>query len=371
MARSTIRSRDRRPSPAGLLLLALILLGSAPARGGTLDIGVRLTSIYDDNLLEYSSRDLQEFFKRVNPPRFDIETSDDLSFVSRLEATWSGEAAHAPSLQLHASDSRQLRNGIRDHQSYGLRLAKSFASHQSFTLALGYLPRYYLRTLWEDDRPVPYRKLPRYQPAEYRQYSLAAAYGRRVAGLGVRLDWEHRRTDYLDGFPERDSNSDSLDLSISPRGLGRLRFSLRAGFRRVAARGSDGDESATPDDPDISSHTYGAGIAASYSLRRDRPSLRVRQALDYHVRTFGTTDVRDALHFGRQDRAFSGNWGLVLGLGSQFQIRGSYELALQRTGALPDATESGADAGDFTAHRVSLGLGWTFRPGGDGDVEAE
>ncbi len=376
-----VRSKTRRAeaglrrwiaAAAFLAVAAFLVVAPVPARSGSLEYGFRLTSLYDDNLLEYSARDLEEFLKGINPPRFDLETSDDLSFQSRFELAWRGDTRRPVTWQLHATDSRQLRNSLRTRQSYSFRVRAPLRDQGSVSLSLGYLPRYYLRTLWEDDLPVPYRKLPRYRPAEYRQYSLGASCARRVLGLRTRVSFDHHRSNYLDGFPERDSNSDSVDLSLSPRGLGALRVGLRGGYRRVAARGSDGDEAASsPDDPDVSSHSIGIGGSLTWVLRDEMPTLSMRQSLDYHVRSFTTTDSRDLFHYRREDRAFTGNWEFILGLGGEWKLRGSYELAEQRTGSLPDASESGADAGDFTSHRVSLGLGWTFRGsrGDEGDDE--
>lgn len=355
-----------------LPVVALITLAAAPARSGSLEYGFRLTSVYDDNLLDYSARDLDEFLKGINPPRFNLETSDDLSFQSRFELTWRGSSRRPVTWQLHATDSRQLRNALRTHQSYSVRVRTPLAGQGSVSLSLAYLPRYYLRTLWEDDLPVPYRKLPRYRPAEYRRYGLGASITRRLPGLRARFSFDHHRSNYLDGFPERDSNSDSVDLSVSPRGLGALRGSFRGGYRRVSARGRDGDETASaPDDPDVSSHSIGIGGSMTWVLRDEMPTLLLRQALDYHVRSFTTQDTKDLFHYRREDRGFTGNWGFILGIGGEWKLRGSYELAEQRTGSLPDASESGADAGDFTSHRVSLGLGWSFRGtrGDEGDDE--
>ncbi len=328
------------------------------------DFGAGIAVTYDDNILLYSERDLFAFRYRLNPPRFNLETTDDLILAPYAEIAWESRSSRPSSVLARAVVNRYATNTIRDNFEYLLQYRAWLSRRWRLTLAGTFLPSYYARRYVDDDLPVPFPELPRYRDAKYRQTGAATSLEWRPArAWRGQLGLEYRRRDFLgDGFRERDENRYALRLSVRPPRAGRVTARLRGSYGRALARTEDGDEAGgPPDDPDVSTRSVAGGVSLEYLARSVGPIIVLRQALDFESRPYTTTDASDTQRFGRSIHETDLDWDLALGISRNWQISASYAITWQRlTGSLSNI-QTFTDAASYNRQRVSIRLGWTSR----------
>lgn len=336
--------------------------GDAPA-ASCLDFGAGIATTYDDNILAYSERDLFAFQYRLNPPRFSLETTDDVILSPYVEVAWEPDSTRSTSVVARFEANRYATNTIRNNVESSLQWRTWPGRRWRVTVSGNFLPSYYMRRYIDDDVAVPYPQLPRYRDGKYRQTGAAANVEWRPGGSWRgQLGYDYHRRDFLRAFPERDQNRHAVKLSVRPPRYRQFEARLRAEYGRAVARARDGDEAGgPPDDPDISTRTLAAGLTLEWTPRRRDPSITLRQVLDYEDRRYTTNDILDTQRFGRSIHETDLEWELAYEFSSHWQATGSYGIDLQRlTGPLTNL-DTFTDAGSYNRHQVSVSLGWTSR----------
>ena len=84
-----------------IAVAALGMLGSAPSSGWaaarqSLNLTAGIASWYDNNLLQYSDRQISQFESGLLPNRFAITTRDDLILNPSLGLTWELDQGRGP-----------------------------------------------------------------------------------------------------------------------------------------------------------------------------------------------------------------------------------------------------------------------------------
>src|SRR5882672_3020020 len=90
------RSRRARRCPgahrgrnAGLVMAALCAAAPAlAAQGQSLELAAGVSTVYDNNLLQYSDHQIAQFESGLFPNRFSIRSRDDVTFNPSLALTW-------------------------------------------------------------------------------------------------------------------------------------------------------------------------------------------------------------------------------------------------------------------------------------------
>jgi hypothetical protein len=347
-----------RACRAAALMLAMVGAGRAQ-EARAWDFGTGIGVAYDDNILSYSERDLFAFRYRLNPPRFALETTDDLVFSQYVEATWEADSSRGTSALARVVADRYSRNTICNDLELLLLARTRVTRRWRLSLAATHLPSHYIRRYVDYDMIVPYPELPRYRDAKYRQTGVAASVERRLVGSWrEQLGYEYERRDFLDAFPERDQDRHELRLSVRPPRLGRLAARIRGGYGRALARGRNWN----PGDgrPDISTRSLSAGLTFEWAVPLAR-RITLHQAVDYEDRKYTTRDTLDTQRFGRSIHEWDLDWELVKGLSRQWEIAASYGLVLQRLTGPQTNLQIFTDAASYNRQRVSVRIGWTTR----------
>jgi len=345
-----------------LVLAAACGYGVSPARSWDFSAGI--TTTYDDNILNYSERDLFAFRYRLNPARYALSTTDDLVLSPYLEVFWEPDSTRSNSVRARLEFNRYATNTIRNNLETEIQWRTRPFRRWRLSFTGTYLPSYYVRRYIDDETIVPFPELPRYRDARYRQIKGEASVEWRPAkAWRGQFDYEYGRRDYLELFAERDQDRHALRLSLRPPPLeGVVVARLRGAYGRVLARAWDGDEvGGVPDDPDVSDRRFGGGLTLEWTARRRQPSITLRQAVDYEARRYTTRDTSDSQRFGRSLRETNLDWELAFGLSRHWEVAGSYGIDVQRlTGSLSNI-ETFTDAASYNRHRLSLKVGWTPR----------
>ena len=371
------------PRVATALLVALVAWAAALpvfAAEQALRLEIGISTLYDDNILDFSPDQLREFDPVGQPRRFATETTDDILLVPSLALGWEldegGGRRHA--LRVRGEADSHVRNGTADDRTWSGRWRESFAGGRRLTLGYSVLPRYYLRQLLDEDAPAGPGDA-RYRRAEFALHIASASWTQRAGGprrLSLGYQFERRR--YNADFRERDSDAHQGVVGFGWRGLpGRGAIDLRGGYRTSHARGEDGDDApgTVPDDADLSYHGALAGVAGRVDFAQAR-AVRLGGDLAYELetRTFISDRPLDRYHFGRSDVLQAVELGLRAALPPHWSLRVFYRLE-DNTARLGAGAPASSEVGSYRDNQVGLTLAWSgdiWRRGGDtGEDDAE
>ena len=348
----------------GLLLAAAACAGVAPvaraAQGNSLLLNPRLSTYYDDNILQYSDGQIADFEGSFHPDRYSIESVDDVVFVPSLAATWAQDRGRARRQALRARFEGDYhgRNGTADFHSASIALSESWARDRELSLSYYWLPSFYLRQLFDEDVVPPYPGLTKYRRADFSLQIASIEWTQRLRRrLLVTLGYQFEGRNYNHDFDERDSDLHQGVLDLSLVRL-RRRGSVHAGgaYRDSRARRNDGD--AAPD-PDVSYHGMSLWAGGRMELWR-AGSWRLLGDLGYELetRTYTSTVTTDRYHYGRDDVRNAIEVGLRTAYRPHWSLRGFYRFQ-DNTATLGLAAPPAADAGSYRENQVGFAIDWT------------
>jgi hypothetical protein len=357
----------RMPSWPGAL--AALCLGLAPTAGAAtppahpnglrVRVEVRLGTVYNSNILQYSDPDQTAFRHHDPASRFAIRSIDDAAFrgsgsVALSRQTFGGRNASLTYTYFRTSYSR---NPVNDDESHRVSLRQSLRRTGWVELNYRHGPPAYLRHLWDVDFQSPYQSYPRYQPAYVASRELAVEAGYRPAPLwAVAAGVSAGRSDYNAAFEERDAHDWG---AVATADLGREAgptLTLAPSFTRRAARGTDPSHPGVPDAEraDISFREWGVSLTAKlpdHAVRRVPVEVRVQ--LSAARRSFTSHRLLDTSHRGRVDNSWAASINLERAIARGISCYGQARYVSQSTRGATDAT--GAD--DTAAYTQFVGGG--------------
>lgn len=348
-----------------LLLAASLSAGVAPVEAAEhskrVVIGTGLSTLYDDNVLQYSGDQIALFTSGLNPERFSIESVHDMVWRPSLTLGLESRTGDGRGFDLSLRGRGEFhgKDKTADFRSISAEWRQLFSRRSSLALRAYHLPHFYLRQLFDDDAPAV--------PTHYRRAEFALTLGSltwrqrvaRATWAGLSYQYEHRV--YNAEFVERNSNTQEGVAEVTWTRLPRRgSFGVHGGYRRADARATDGDEApgVPADDPDIGYHGLIAGVDGRMDLaRRGRSRVGASLSYEYGTRDFTSDVPTDRYHFGRNDRDHLAQAGLRWSR-PRWSVQGfySYERNIAHLGAAAPPT---TDVGTYTQNRVGLSLDWS------------
>lgn len=355
----------RHATTASLVALAMVTgLTVAHAAGQSLNLRAGLTTLYDDNILQYSDAQLQAFDPTLNPARFAIETPGDAVFHPSLALGWEIDRGHGRrhALGLRTEGDYHGRDGTADFHSIGADWRESFQHERRLSLGYYFLPNYYLRQLYDEDwTAVP--AAVRYHPAQFDLHIASAGWSER-AGRDRRLDlaYQFERRSYDADFRERDSDTHQGTVRFGWRRLPRgSQIDLWSGLRMSHAAGNDGDDTlgVVPDDADISYHGVLGGAGGRMDLAK-AGAWSFLGDLSYQIetRSFVSDRTADRYHFGRHDLLNAVEVGVRGVHASRWSLRAFYRFE-NNAATLGSSAPPSSDVGSYRENQVGLAITWS------------
>src|SRR5262249_47506421 len=121
----------------GVLATVMALLGmAAPARavgGQSLDLAVGLSSLYDDNILQYSPTQLDVFASGLRPSHFSISSAGDEVYSPYAVLGW--EWDRGSGIRLKWSGNFHQRNATADNRSWSSSWHESFGGSSRLSIS--------------------------------------------------------------------------------------------------------------------------------------------------------------------------------------------------------------------------------------------
>ncbi len=349
----------------GAAACAAVLVAAAPpaqsASGHSLDLAIGVSMIYDDNFLQYSDSQILMFESGLNPDRFSIQTTDDLLGLPSVALTWSQRRheGRSRSIRIRWSGEFHKENKTADFPSYGATYRESFSRKSRLTLAGYWLPRYYIRQLFDEDFIPPFPGLSRYRRAEF-SLAIGSAAWRQRLGMRSRAEIEYQleHRGYNPDFTERTSDTHQVALDFERYRLpGRGTLDLLGGYRISNAKGVDAD--GLQDDPDVSYRGVIAGLDWGVELKR-RKAWRLGADVSYALGTRAyTSDLpSDRYHYRRHDVSHTAGVGVRWSLRPHWALRGLYQFE-HNSANLGASAPAGSEQGSYSENRVGLAVEWS------------
>ncbi|MEO7736398.1 MAG: hypothetical protein ABIY55_35900, partial [Kofleriaceae bacterium] len=203
---------------AGLTLTLVAAPAVQAARGQSVNLTTRVSSFYDDNFLQYSGDQLQDFQLALHPDRYSIKSSDDLILNPSLAMAWDLDSGRERrhSLRLKGEGNFHRKNRTADFHSLSIGWRESWSRDRRLNLSWYVLPRYYLRQLFDDDAVPVSAGLTKYRRADLRLHIASADWSQRIArNVLLDLGYQYENRDYNHDFDERDSGLHQGEVGVS------------------------------------------------------------------------------------------------------------------------------------------------------------
>jgi hypothetical protein len=344
----------------------MTLLPAAPAaagRGQSVNLSAGVTSLYDDNVLEYSDNQLRVFADGLHPLRYAVKSTDDVVFEPELALTWQLDQGRGRrhALRWRGEGDFHARNGTADFRSMSLRWTESFSRDRRFSAGYYRLADFYVRQLRDEDLPAALGDS-RYRRAQFDLQIASASWQQRLGRrTQVGVAYQHEDRSYNQEFRERDSGTHQGEVRL---GWARLPkrggLDLHLGYRSSDADGTDGDEATgIRDDDDVSYKGIEGG--ADYRLEFTRRGRwRVGGDLGYGLETrkYDSDLPADTYHFGRSDLLHAFEAGLRLGYRPHLALRGFYRFT-NNTASLSTVAPPTSDSGSYRVNQAGLAVEWS------------
>ena len=346
-----------------LLLSSCLATQALASRGQSVSLSAGLSSVYDDNFLQFSDNQLADFASGLHPLRYSVESTDDGLFAPDAAITWQLDegSGRRHALRLRAAGDYRAHNPTADHFAAGARWTESFARGRRFTAGWYFVNNFYLRQLRDEDLPVALGDY-RYQRAQFDLNIYSAAWRQRL-GRSMHADVAYQFEDrhYVPAFQERNAGTHQPEVRVDwdhlPRQGG---IEVHGGYRLSHAQATDGDEiGGVHDDDDLSYHGYESGIAGHMEFHRQRRwGFGGDLATELETRNYDSDRTADRYHYGRHDIMYAVEAGLRLAYRPHWGFRAFYRFesnAASLSAFAPPASESGS----YRQNVVGLEIDWS------------
>lgn len=322
---------------------------------------LEIEGTYDDNIMEYSSREIYELNNAVHPTKYVVTNSADAvgSIRLRLDLTPPiSDPAFRTRLRFRVTDDAYRTNPVRTHHTWGIELNQKFYGRNYLLLRYTNLPDLYLRNLFYHRYRLLSRFPSHYDRAVITKNEYSAEIGRSLSGaLRLALNYEFNKVEYPAAFTERDNRYHALTVETDYRATRALRVSLDYTY---ALRWADGRESFT--DPaydslaDISSQYHRIEVRGVYDAKRLLGvPLTFQASTAYERQGFLSGKTGDIYHYGRSDNYWKAAAEIGYDLTENVGFFVHYIWEQNRT----NLGETG-DAGSFQTHIIGTGAEFSF-----------
>ncbi|MHB8837227.1 MAG: hypothetical protein ACYC9Y_16175 [Candidatus Methylomirabilia bacterium] len=274
-----------------MLCAAALLTAPAPVRGagGSFDVRLGAEVRYDYNVFEYSDAD-RNLFDPARERFRGLGSVDDWVVAPRARVEYRWRGTYDTRLALAGAWAFYESNGVKDYQSFSLRLARKLPWDAELTLRYSLVPRFFFKRLAD-----PPGQTGTYADATFRIDTFRAALGKRITDRIELAGWgQLERSNYNAAFDERDITKLGGGADITVKAAGWLRLRAGASLEEGVARGENDPATGS----DISYWLWAAHVSSQVRIS-DRVSFGVGYAREQ--KHFTTGLINDRSHYRRRD----------------------------------------------------------------------
>jgi hypothetical protein len=293
----------------------------AYAKNRSWEFNFGLGAGYDDNVLNYSDADLDQFDSTTvdSSGQFGIESKDDFILSPHAGIVYKTKAInHALHIGLDAGYNVFTKNEVKDYGNFGLWFREYLRKEAYLQFSATYTPDYYYRNLFLNSGE--------YAKAQYDKIGLGAKVMSTVAkGITGSLSYRYENRNFNDLFNERDlkSNNFNAELIYQPK----RSYKIWGGYEYTIARGSGRDNSLDRRDVSYDSFLFWLG-SRLYLNGLSNKKINVGATASYKNTLFQTDKLtaEDRYRFGRKDN----RWSVTISANHDLNKRASVGFLVNR-----------------------------------------
>lgn len=284
------------------VLAVFILIKPAPsdAKDPAWDFQFNLSAGYDDNVLNYSDADLDQF-DSVNVDssgKFGIDSKDDFIISPKAEIVLKTRAfKHSMHIGLNAGYNVFTKNDIKNYGIFGLWLREYLRKNAYLQISGAYIPEYYYRNLFSGDGS--------YEKAQYFKTGFGVKFLSSIyKGLDGSVSYRFENRDFNRVFDERDlkANNFNVELIYQPKHY----YKFWGGYEFIVARGAGRDNESDNRDVSYDAFLFWLGSRLYFSGLSGK-DMNIGTTVSYKNTLFQTDKLtpEDRYRFGRKDNRWS------------------------------------------------------------------
>ncbi len=362
-----------------ILLLSLFLFSGLNAFAQTkkkkkekhFEVGIGLSTIYDNNILKYSDKYIERFLNNQDTGRFHIESYDDVIINQSAEvaATYRIIGDLKTRFNVNYFFNAYAVNGIKNWYFVNIGLQQFITKKASFKIFYNYIPRFYVRHFRDEDWVNVYG----YTPETFVQFAFAKEnYGFWIQNTffkntRVKLDLDYSKYYHNKHYTEYDCKNIIVGVNLYQPLHKKVRLELGYEYEHSDAKGYDepGETREGADDADATYQEYGFVLGVDWKLpeiKKKENDLEV--ILAYQKRYYLSEHYleEDREHVSRIDDNFQLVVNYNFNLNKSFTLGAFYKYYLRDTDSESDINRiylSGEK--DYNQSQVGLQLTYDIK----------
>ncbi|MBI5214503.1 MAG: hypothetical protein HY960_01985 [Ignavibacteriae bacterium] len=334
-----------------------------------------VTQYYNDNILDYSAKDLSKFNNfeteyraaldtsarnaRLLKQKFSIDKQDDAITALRIRGGISTEfiTNNPTTFRFRMARSLYAHSPIKNYTSFGFEARQRFLKKYYFSFGYSQLPEYYLRNLQYKDYSYPKSSINYVKnvQASLKKNSLEFEIGGNLTSkLFSSLQFDIEQTSYNREFEERNSTTNVFALDGSYKLTRAMKLNLDYTYSNAKADGSDNPDTNIADVTNYS-HRFNAGAEVELKRATKLP-LQWKFVVVYESQSYTSEKPTDKFHLGRKDNFYKIFTEIEYTVLKNINLSLNYFWEENTTNL-----EETSDAGSYQSHQVGLGVEYLFR----------
>ena len=306
-----------------LLILIMLSLVLCQAKGLNFESEFDFDLSYDNNILNLSEADQDQFENNDKPEKYQIESLDDLimGFRYKLKAKHYWLGGHTQVLDVGIAYKKYLTNEVRDNITISTGVEQYFSSKLSANILYSYTPEIYLRQYHSvlDDE---------YHEFVYAKNGLRAELvWKMFSKLSLKYRFEYSQLYYNEWFTEYDTGVLTNNLYLNWNITKRLSTEFRYG-----RRSSDADADAAFSNPAeievIKDASYEGNIySINLKCRKFISNFTLNLGYSLNEKFFDSEFEKDIYHEERDDYTHAASASVLIPLakGLKMVVHANYE----------------------------------------------
>jgi hypothetical protein len=282
------------------LFFMIIPRSAVDAKRPVWDFNFSLGAGYDDNVLNYSDADLDQFDSLAadSSAKFAIDSKDDYIISPRAEIILKTKALkHSLHIGFNAGYNIFSKNDIKNYGSFGFWFREYLNKKAYCQLSGSYIPNYYYRNL--------FLSAGKYEKAHYDKFGLGAKFLTAIyRGFSGSVSYRYENRDFNRIFDERDLKTNNFSSELIYRS--KQSFKCWGGYEFSIARAAGRNDFTDRRDVSYDAFLFWVGSRLYFKGINDK-NMNAGAMVSYKNTLFQTDKLthEDRYRFGRKDDRWS------------------------------------------------------------------
>lgn len=282
------------------VIFSTLLPAAVYAKNPTWDFNMSLGAGYDDNVLNYSDADLDQFDSTTidSSGKFGIDSKDDFIISPKAGIILKTKALkHSLHIGLDVGYNIFIKNDIKNYGSFDVWFREYLSKSAYFQLTGSYIPDYYYRNLFVTGGI--------YEKAKYDKLGLGAKFLTRIyKGLNGSASYRYENRNFNQVFDERDLKTSNFNVELIYQPIRLYKF--WGGYEFAIARGAGRDNVSDRRDVSYDSFLFWLGSRV-YLTGLNRKAMNFGAVVSFKNTLFQTDKLtlEDRYRFARKDDRWS------------------------------------------------------------------